>query len=152
DPDNFIAANELGVMLVRLGRLSDSRIALEHAVATSDAPTAWQNLAMVCDRLGDPNHAALARKDADTARAKLQKSGYTTAGMKYPVQWIDQESFARTNSMTIAAQYGADSSVSSIPQNSSQAAAGQVQQAGATQSVLRQPSTTATKPETRGSF
>jgi hypothetical protein len=99
EPKNFMAANELGVLLAHFGRLPESRSTLEHAVAVSGGPTEWQNLASVCDRLGDHAKAADARQQAVLAANRLQSAGYGTAGMKYPIQWLDPESFSSTNSM-----------------------------------------------------
>jgi tetratricopeptide (TPR) repeat protein len=114
EPKNFMAANELGVLLTRFGRLPEARSALEHAVAMSGGPTEWQNLAIVCDRLGEPAKATAARQQATLAVARLQQAGYASAGLKYPIQWIDPTSFASTNSMIVeAAPASAPSSVAS---------------------------------------
>jgi hypothetical protein len=115
EPKNFMAANELGVLLAHFGRLPESRSTLEHAVAMSGGPTEWQNLAAVCDRLGDHAKAADARQQAVLATNRLQSSGYGTAGMKYPIQWLDPESFSSTNSMIAdAAPPSATSSTSLV--------------------------------------
>jgi Flp pilus assembly protein TadD len=114
EPKNFMAANELGVLLAHFGRLPEARSALEHAVATSGNPTEWQNLAAVCDRMGEPVKATQARQQAILAVARLQNSGYATAGLKYPIQWLDPASFSSTNSMIAdAAPVGAPSVMSS---------------------------------------
>ena len=103
EPQNFMAANELGVVLTRYGRLNEAKAVFEQAVAHCDAPTSWRNLAVVCDRLGEPANAAEARHEADTAVARLQKNGYATAGMRYPLEWVSPDKFANNNSMVAAA-------------------------------------------------
>ncbi len=99
EPRNFLAANELGVLLARFGRLDDACKVLEQAVAISNAPTSWRNLATVYERLGNTQRAQQARKQAETAVAQLQHDGFASAGMRYPINWLDPESFSRTNSM-----------------------------------------------------
>ena len=99
EPQNFLSANELGVLLARFGRLDDARTVLERAVAASNAPTSWRNLAVVYERLGNAPRAQEARQHAEVAVAQLQHSGYSSAGMRYPINWLDPDSFARTNSM-----------------------------------------------------
>ena len=88
EPHNFLAANELGVLLTRYGRLKEARTIFEQAVAVSDAPTTWRNLAAVCERLGDTTKASDAREEVVAAATRLQKTGYATAGMKYPIEWV----------------------------------------------------------------
>ncbi|HEY2881995.1 MAG TPA: hypothetical protein VGJ15_06165 [Pirellulales bacterium] len=124
EPNNFMAANELGVRLARFGKWNDAKQALEHAVAISDAPTSWRNLAVVNDRLGDSQNAAAARRGADSAVAKLQQNGNPAAGANYPIQWVDPETFATTNSMT----------------------GGAMGDAGATKSVMTPAASPATSP------
>jgi hypothetical protein len=127
EPKNFMAANELGVLLAHFGRLPESRSALEHAVAMSGGPTEWQNLAVICDRLNDPARAADARQQSILAGERLRSSGYTSAGMKYPIQWLDPDSFATTNtSIADAAPVTATNSTqmnSVVAKNSSSGAA-----------------------------
>jgi tetratricopeptide (TPR) repeat protein len=114
EPKNFMAANELGVLLAHFGRFSESRSVLEHAVTMSGGPIEWQNLASVCDRLNQPTRAAEARQQATLAQSKLQSDGYATAGMKYPIQWLDPDSFATTNSMIADAAPVSSSSSTSL--------------------------------------
>jgi tetratricopeptide (TPR) repeat protein len=95
DTQNFMAANELGVLLTKFGRWDDARNALEHAVAASGTPTSWRNLAMVCDRMGDQPKAVAARHQADLAVAQLQKAGHKTPDSKYAIEMVDSETFAQ---------------------------------------------------------
>jgi Flp pilus assembly protein TadD len=98
DTQNFMAANELGVLLTKFGRWDDARNALEHAVAASGTPTSWRNLAMVCDRMGDQPKAASARHQADLVVAQLQKAGRKTPDSKYAIEMVDSETFAQMHS------------------------------------------------------
>lgn len=99
EPRNFLSANELGVLLARFGRLDDARTVLERAVAISNAPTSWRNLAAVCERQGNAPRAEQARRQAEVAVTQFQREGYANAGLRYPIAWLDPASFARTNSM-----------------------------------------------------
>jgi hypothetical protein len=103
DSQNFMAANELGVLLTRFGRWNDARTALEHAVATSGTPTSWRNLAVVCDKIGDQTKAVAARHQADLAVARLQKSGHGAAGSKYAIEMVDPTTFVQMHSATVDA-------------------------------------------------
>ncbi len=114
EPKNFMAANELGVLLAHFGRLPEARSALEHAIAVSGGPTEWQNLAAVCDRMNDPAKAAEARQQSLVAVNKLQGAGFGTAGMKYPIQWLDPASFATTNSMVADAAPASSTALTSV--------------------------------------
>jgi tetratricopeptide (TPR) repeat protein len=113
EPNNFMAANELGVIFARYGRLKQSQAVLEQAVARSASPAAYRNLAVVCERLGEQEKAAVARREAEASVARLQQSGHKTAGMRYPIEWVDPSVFASNNSMAMASAATAPSSVSS---------------------------------------
>lgn len=102
-PENFMAANELGVMLAKFGRFQEAKTSLAHAAALSNSPIAWRNLAVVCQRSGDEPRAAQARQQANYIAAELQKAGQINAGSQYPVKWVDPSTFAQSHS-SLAAQ------------------------------------------------
>ncbi|MEO8494309.1 MAG: tetratricopeptide repeat protein, partial [Planctomycetota bacterium] len=60
DPGNFLAANEMGVLLARFGKLQEARTVLQYAVSRSPLPETWQNLSVVHQRLGEADLAAQA--------------------------------------------------------------------------------------------
>jgi tetratricopeptide (TPR) repeat protein len=99
EPRNFMSANELGVLLARFGRLNDARQALEQAVAASNSPTTWRNLAVVNERLGDPQKAMLCRQRSDTAITQSRQTQTNNTGSQHPVRWVDPETFAQSNTM-----------------------------------------------------
>lgn len=70
---NFLAANELGVLLARVGQWSDARQVLRHGVTTHPQAELWKNLATVHQRLGETQLAHLAQREA--ARAAMQTRG-----------------------------------------------------------------------------
>jgi hypothetical protein len=134
DSQNFMAANELGVLLTRFGRWNDARTALEHAVAASGTPTTWRNLAVVCDKIGDQAKAVEARHQAELAVARLQKSGHGAAGSKYAIEMVDPTTFVQMHSATVDA-------------------AGETSVAGNTTAPAQQPAvSTAAKPNDKSGF
>jgi tetratricopeptide (TPR) repeat protein len=98
-PTNFMAANDLGVMLARAGNLNDARTILEHGAATAQESTILNNLALVYQRLGHNDLAAQTRQHSLVAQqaeqARRQNGGI--AASNAPVQWIAPDAFARTS-------------------------------------------------------
>ncbi|HTQ39744.1 MAG TPA: hypothetical protein VMJ32_12005 [Pirellulales bacterium] len=155
EPKNFMAANELGVLLAHFGKLNEARSTLEQAVAMSGGPTEWKNLAAVCDQLGEPAKAADARQQAQVAANRLQTAGYASAGTKYPVQWLDPTAFAATsslvadNSPTPAA--GGPHDTSSTPALSSVMSSNTSASSNSPSDSAAVP-VTASKPQAKGGF
>ncbi|HZZ26971.1 MAG TPA: hypothetical protein VFE46_03095 [Pirellulales bacterium] len=139
EPKNFLAANELGVLLAHFGKLPEARATLEQAVAMSAGPTEWRNLAAVCDEMSDAAHATEARRQAEIAVARLQKDGYASAGTKYPIEWLDPTAFAGTSSLV--ADAGSTSTATAAPTSATAPNA-------ATNSTP--PTATAAKPQAKG--
>jgi tetratricopeptide (TPR) repeat protein len=98
-PTNFMAANDLGVMLARAGNLDDARMILEHGAATARESTILNNLALVYQRLGRSDLATQTRQQSLVAQqaeqARRQNSG--VAASNASVQWIAPDAFARTS-------------------------------------------------------
>jgi len=61
-PDNYMAANDLGVLLAKGGRWQDARRVLEYAVSLSPNPSTCWNLIRVCSALGDAAGAEQVRR------------------------------------------------------------------------------------------
>lgn len=101
-PSNYLAANELGVLLARGGRFADARVALEHSVTMTSNRTGWQNLAIVYRRLGENELAKRAERTAQivepTSRSRSPQPG------SQPVRWIDPDTFAQSFAETPAAR------------------------------------------------
>lgn len=94
DGRNFMAANELGVMLVGFGRLQEARSAFRHSLKVSSQPVVWENLAAVHRSLGENDLAQKAQKAA--AFAATQMTNGAAAMTAYDVQWVDPATFARS--------------------------------------------------------
>ncbi len=95
-PKNYMAANDLGVLLAQAGRYEDARIALEHSASIGSQGVTWQNLAGVCSQLGEPAAAGQARRQAQRAFQTLTARGAALPLSDGPrVQWLAPGEFAR---------------------------------------------------------
>lgn len=94
DSDNYAAANELGVLLARYGRLEEAKLAFRHCVRLSPQPTAWKNLANVHRQLGQIEEARLAQAEADRARPARRAPFVASTPT---VEWVDAGAFTRTS-------------------------------------------------------
>ena len=88
EPRNFLAANELGVLLAENGNLARSRELLAHSARLWPQAVTYRNLASVHLRLGEKELAERALAKAD----ELAKAGRT--GEQSPVRWVDPDTFA----------------------------------------------------------
>jgi tetratricopeptide (TPR) repeat protein len=94
DGQNFMAANDLGVLLAEDGRLEMARTVLQVALRVSPQPATWNNLAAVHDRLGERQHAAAARHEAHKLLAAQSRAPGGQVLPTHNVQWVDQSRFA----------------------------------------------------------
>jgi tetratricopeptide (TPR) repeat protein len=93
DPQNYMAANELGVLLARYGQLSEAEAALRHSIAISPQPESWRNLAEVHRRQGQGQLEAQARRQGEDQLA-ARRSGKTPNPMASGiVDWVDPATF-----------------------------------------------------------
>lgn len=96
NPQNYMASNDLGVLLARASRYEDARVALEHSVSIRSTSAGWHNLATVYQRLGQPALAQSAFQVAERARSKEASRTRRVGGRS--VQWVDANRFAETYS------------------------------------------------------
>jgi tetratricopeptide (TPR) repeat protein len=100
-PRNFLAANDLGVLLAQCGRYDDARAMLEHSISVCPQATGWRNLAVVYRQLGQPSLAEHATTQAarlgQRELARRQTSPTATSDC---VRWVDQQAFAQTATNT----------------------------------------------------
>jgi tetratricopeptide (TPR) repeat protein len=87
-PKNFLAANELGVLMAENGSLERAREMLMHSIALSPRAATWKNLAIVHGRLGETQLADRAKTEA----AALERAGL--GGSAPAVRWVDPDQFA----------------------------------------------------------
>jgi tetratricopeptide (TPR) repeat protein len=86
---NYLAANELGVLLTENGQPELAREMLMRSISLSPQAATWENLAAVHARLGQRELAEKARQQA----MSMRQSGRGVAGPA--VQWVDPATFAR---------------------------------------------------------
>jgi hypothetical protein len=95
-PQNYMAANDLGVLLAHKNDCAAARKALEHSVTICRCTENLRNLSVVYRQLGETRLAELAARDAEAARAaevaRQRSGGRSTGGA---VQWVDQSAFAK---------------------------------------------------------
>jgi tetratricopeptide (TPR) repeat protein len=93
DPANALAANELGVLLARFGKLREARTVLQHAITVSPLPQTWQNLAVIHHRLGEAELASQSKANWQIMRQQNEALSSQAADQKL-VQWVAPEAFA----------------------------------------------------------
>ena len=96
-PKNYMAANDLGVLLAQCGNNADARVMLEHSVSLSRQSTSWQNLVVVYRQLGQPALAERAAQQATMLRQAELAKRQASQGANGSVQWVDPQAFAQTS-------------------------------------------------------
>ncbi len=92
DPSNTMAANELGVMLARRGRMSDALGVMERAVAIRPSASLVRNLASIQSRVGRQD---LAQRNFQRAIQLAPPSNLVVDSPIGKVQWMSPAEFAR---------------------------------------------------------
>jgi hypothetical protein len=92
DGSNFLAANELGVLLARYGQLDDARRLLLHSISTQPQVESWHNLAAVHRRLGEEDLARRAETERDLVAKQTGSAAARQAGDL--IRWVDPPTFA----------------------------------------------------------
>jgi hypothetical protein len=92
EPRNYLAANELGVLLARAGQLEDSRRLFLLSLRSHRQRATWKNLAAVEAMRGDHDLARRAEHEAQLL-AGVSPTSSTSRG----VQWVDPSEFIRQN-------------------------------------------------------
>jgi tetratricopeptide (TPR) repeat protein len=90
DERNFLAANELGVLMARYGQLQEARRLLIHSVSIQPKVEAWHNLSVVHKRLGEEELA----KRAEHERELLAQRVPATTSVAGNIEWVDAKTFA----------------------------------------------------------
>ncbi len=92
-PRHSAAANELGVVLARHGKMLPAKQSFLHSLSCEPHAATWRNLAIVHRELDEPELAARAEQESRRLVA-LRPTGVRP---NHSVQWIDPQTFARTN-------------------------------------------------------
>ncbi len=97
-PRNYMAANDLGVLLAHSGDYTEARRMLEHSVLLCRCAENLNNLSVVYREVGQPRLADLAAEKAHSAKAAelaRQKSANLSAGGM--VEWVDPAALAQSS-------------------------------------------------------
>jgi tetratricopeptide (TPR) repeat protein len=95
DATNSRAANEMGVMLARRGRMAEAVEVLEHAAQTAPTPIALANLAAIYGRTGNMQAAQRVTAQAQhLAAAAGQPLGSVVQAAAH-IQWVEPAAFSR---------------------------------------------------------
>ena len=96
---NYMAANDLGVLLAQCGNYAQARGALEHSLSICPQSTGWHNLAVVYQRLGQVELARRAEWQAEVARrAEAARAPASQGPSPQSVRWVDPQTFAQASS------------------------------------------------------
>ncbi|MGD0383931.1 MAG: tetratricopeptide repeat protein [Thermoguttaceae bacterium] len=94
---NFMAANDLGVMLARNGNYEDARKMLEYSLSLRKQSDVWHNLAVVYEHLGRNDQARQAQQQSIIALQMEQaRRQNMLVGGGDQVCWVDENTFAQT--------------------------------------------------------
>ncbi len=91
--DNPMAANELGVMLCRMGHAAEAVDRFKRAIDLAPSATAYHNLAIAQQKLGMPGQAAANEQEAQRLAALDRSAG--ALSRRAGVQWVSPEEMAR---------------------------------------------------------
>jgi tetratricopeptide (TPR) repeat protein len=95
-PRNYMAANDLGVLLAQAGAWPEARAAFEHSLSICRQSAGWQNLAVVCQQLGQTELARRANWQAETTRrAEAARAAGVSVAAQQSVRWVDPRAFAQ---------------------------------------------------------
>jgi tetratricopeptide (TPR) repeat protein len=103
NPGNYMASNDLGVLLAQAGRYEDARTALEHSLSVHPTSSGWHNLAVVYQQLG---RADLARRASEESLALEQRKPDPPGqrGNSEPaICWVDAQRFAQSGESPVVA-------------------------------------------------
>jgi tetratricopeptide (TPR) repeat protein len=92
DGNNWVAANELGVLLARLGRYEEAVAWLQRSVALAPQAENWRNLAIVHHYLGQDAQALEAHRRA----LALARTASAASPTQPAVQWVSPGAFRQS--------------------------------------------------------
>lgn len=101
NPQNYIASNELGVLMARYGDLSAAQEQFIHSLTVHQQPETWHNLAAVLRSNGQNDKADQAELEREKLIAANRESGTASVdangiATRPMVQWVEPEAFAAT--------------------------------------------------------
>jgi hypothetical protein len=100
-PTNYLAANELGVLLCRSGHPAEAAQLFERTIDYAPSATAYHNLAVAQERLGLSGHASANQAQADRLAAWERATG--AVSRRAGVQWVTPEQMTQVASAPVPA-------------------------------------------------
>ena len=95
-PENFMAANDLGVLLARSGNYSSARDMFEYSLSLCRQSTTWRNLVVVYRQLGQTALAERAEQEAAMIeQAEIARRKASSMAGNAPVRWVDPRTLSR---------------------------------------------------------
>ncbi len=97
-PQNYMASNDLGVLLANSGRFDDARMVLEGSATNCPHSTTWNNLSVVYRELGMNQAASRAEENrrASLEQEMAQRNARSPGASDPRVVWLSPEEFAKT--------------------------------------------------------
>ena len=93
--ENYMAANDVGVLLARNGNFEGACRLLEYSLSLNKNSSVWHNLAVVYEHLGRGDQARIAELQANIARqGEKQCRQQLFAGSSDRVRWVPESEFA----------------------------------------------------------
>jgi polysaccharide export outer membrane protein len=97
-PRNYMAANDLGVLLAQGGRHEDARMVFERSAVIHQSSTGWRNLGLVLWQLGQTDLSRQAHRNFLLCIEAESGPGGERVQRSVPqVQWVDPATFADSN-------------------------------------------------------
>lgn len=95
--ENYMAANDLGVLLVRSGKLNAAKGIFEYSLTLSPQSATMHNLAAVHGRLGETALAARLQNEAERLeQIEISRRKYVQISGDTAIRWVDPQTFAQT--------------------------------------------------------
>ena len=98
DGENYMASNELGVLLARYGQFESARSMFEHSISVQPQSATWHNLAVVYQQLGQTAQVAMARRK----QAELTQAQRVSKAPADGIVWKSADDFNRSTARTLA--------------------------------------------------
>jgi len=119
DSQNYMAANELGVLMARYGDLDGAENQLLHSLSIKPQLETWHNLAIIYRTKGKPQEAERAEQERERLVAAERSAGSNMektvdVGPRPALRWVDPDSFAASGT-----PYGLDGPPISASQSAS---------------------------------
>jgi Flp pilus assembly protein TadD len=95
DPNNYLAANELAVLVAHQGNFAEARDLLLRAISLKPQPSMWHNLSVIHAKLGETELADLAQRTAMSAAGGANPGNVEAMAALQAVRWVDPATFSQ---------------------------------------------------------